>query len=107
VSIAEDHPARAFYLQINADALIVDYGGLGLGCSGFTDSITRRLSQAIKDYPNTEFFLISQMLDVDVRHEIGNWLQSEGITDWPHNYHLGWEAFEDWFFKTSNIRSSS
>ena len=37
------------------DILIFDFGGLGIGCSGLVDSLSREILKLIEDRPNTLF----------------------------------------------------
>lgn len=41
--------------SLGYDILVFDFGGIGYGCSGFVDSLTRQLLKLIEDRPNTLF----------------------------------------------------
>ena len=93
IVIDYQYPVECLGQQINCDAVILDYGGMSFGATGFADWVSRRFAEAIRDYPNTQFFLVSEMYSYGVREEIQKWYDGTGF---PHNYGIGWEAYYEW-----------
>ena len=41
------------FSEVGYDILVFDYGGIGLGCMGLVDSMTREILRLIEERPNT------------------------------------------------------